>query len=158
MSSDHNGLIIPKPKGSFMIGGELAITTKQAGRWTVVSVAGEIDIATVPQLRPALEAAVSSGGPVTVDLSGVTFMDSTGLGVLIQALKHSQVAGGAFHLVVTQPNVKKVLEITGLTELFSIFESQAEALAWADSGPADDTDRQSDESFPASDPPSHWAD
>jgi anti-sigma B factor antagonist len=150
--------LITNRKGALMTGGELAIRTEQADGWTVVSVAGEIDIATVSQLRPALESAVSGGAQVTADLSGVTFMDSTGLGVLIQALKHSQATGGDFRLVVTQPNVKKVLEITGLTELFSIHDSLADALAPVSPGPLDDTDEQSDESFPASDPPSHWAD
>ena len=58
---------------------------------------------------------------VVVDLLGVTFMDSTALGVLISALKRCRDLGGTMRIVVSDPRVLKVFEITGLTELFSIF-------------------------------------
>jgi anti-sigma B factor antagonist len=98
------------------------ISEKTADGVSVVSATGEIDIATAPGLREQLESTMDrAGGLVVVDLLGVTFIDSTALGVLIGALKRSQEAGGSMRLVVAEPRVLKVFEITGLTELFSIF-------------------------------------
>jgi anti-sigma B factor antagonist len=60
---------------------------------------------------------------ITLDLSRVTFLDSTGLGVLITALKRCRSAEGDLVLVTAQPNVLKVLEITGLDDVFSVRSS-----------------------------------
>ena len=61
----------------------------------VVSVTGELDVATAPDLRARLDEAIDAGSAVViVDLLGVTFLDSTALGVLIGALKKCQAAGG----------------------------------------------------------------
>ena len=65
---------------------------------TVVRVAGEVDIDTVPALRASLGAAIRSGGPVVLDLSGVTFMDSSGFGVLAAAQRQAGVLGGTLRL------------------------------------------------------------
>jgi len=65
---------------------------------------------------------------VVVDLLGVTFMDSTALGVLVGALKRCRQAGGSMRIVVADPRVLKVFEITGLTELFSLFATLDEAV------------------------------
>ena len=95
----------------------------------VVSATGEIDIATAPGLREQLESTMDrADGLVVVDLLGVTFIDSTALGVLIGASKRSQESGGTMRLVITDPRVLKVFEITGLTELFSIFPTVADAV------------------------------
>jgi anti-sigma B factor antagonist len=95
---------------------------------SVVSAAGEIDIATAPALRDKLESSIDRRpAVVVVDLLGVTFMDSTALGVLISALKRCRDLGGTMRIVVSDPRVLKVFEITGLTELFSIFPTLHEA-------------------------------
>jgi anti-sigma B factor antagonist len=95
----------------------------------LLSVVGELDVATAPDLRARLEEIIDrvSPGPVVVDLLDVTFIDSTALGVLISALKRSQKAAGEFRLVVAEPRILKIFEITGLTDLFSIFPTLAEA-------------------------------
>ena len=64
---------------------------------------------------------------MVVDLLRVSFIDSTALGVLIGGLKRSQSAGGLFRLVVAEPRILKIFEITGLTDLFSIFDTLAGA-------------------------------
>jgi anti-sigma B factor antagonist len=94
---------------------------------TVVSAAGEIDLATSPALRSRLQDAIGRYRVVIVDLSDVTFIDSTGLGVLIGGLRRVNERGGEMRIVVADPRVLKIFEITGLTELFSIHRSLAEA-------------------------------
>jgi anti-sigma B factor antagonist len=95
---------------------------------STVSVVGEIDIATAPSLREILETTIDGGVQVVVvNLLGVTFIDSTALGVLIGALKRCNEAGGSMRIAVSDPRVLKVFEITGLTDLFSIYPTLDEA-------------------------------
>ena len=82
---------------------------------------GELDMSTASQLRDEL-LRVTSGGArhVTVDLSDLMFIDSTGLSVLITGLKRLRQGGGDLALRAPNPGTRKVLEITGLTEVFAI--------------------------------------
>ena len=87
----------------------------------VVSAAGEIDVATAPPLRDRLQALTASGrSTIVVDLLDVSFLDSTALGVLVGALKRCRESGGDLPLVITEPRILKVFEITGLTDVFPI--------------------------------------
>jgi anti-sigma B factor antagonist len=93
----------------------------QSGDSAVLSVTGELDLATAPRLREELLALVSCDVcTVTVEMSGLDFIDSTGLAVLISGLKRLRQCGG--DLTLQSPNSKtmKVLEITGLTRVFVI--------------------------------------
>ncbi|MGH9089447.1 MAG: STAS domain-containing protein [Acidimicrobiales bacterium] len=95
----------------------------------VVSAAGEIDVATAPPLRDRLQALTASGkSTVVVDLLGVTFLDSTALGVLVGALKRCRESGGDLPLVITEPRILKVFEITGLTDVFPIHATVDDAV------------------------------
>jgi anti-sigma B factor antagonist len=95
----------------------------------VVSATGEIDVATAPPLRDRLQALTTSGkSTVVVDLLGVSFLDSTALGVLVGALKRCREAGGDLPLVIAEPRILKVFEITGLTGVFPIFEHVRDAV------------------------------
>jgi anti-sigma B factor antagonist len=85
------------------------------GRTVVVPV-GEIDLATRDLLRSALEA---SHGDVVVDLSGVSFLDSEGIAVLIAQRKRLIASGGSLQLCDAQPAMRKVLEIAGLETLIA---------------------------------------
>jgi anti-sigma B factor antagonist len=90
----------------------------------VVRVRGEIDVATAPALRECLRSIdLSSGTRIVVDLLGVTFLDSTALGALVGALRRSREAGGDFRLVIAEPRILRVFEITGLTDVFTITAS-----------------------------------
>jgi anti-sigma B factor antagonist len=94
----------------------------------VLSVAGEIDVATAPELRDHLQACVTkNNSTIVVDLVDVTFLDSTALGVLVGGLKRCREAGGDLHLVIAEPRILKVFEITGLTEVFSIHSTVDQA-------------------------------
>lgn len=88
----------------------------------VVVVQGEVDVSTAPELRERLVNLGDQGRTVAVvDLSHVSFVDSTALGVLVSGLKRFRSVGGDLRLVVTQPHIAKVFEITGLHEVFAIF-------------------------------------
>ncbi|MDQ1429696.1 MAG: anti-sigma factor antagonist [Actinomycetota bacterium] len=86
----------------------------------VVTVRGEIDVATSPRLRTELGALLGRGATeITLDFSGVTFVDSSGLGVLVGALKRLRDGqdsdeAGSLRIVGAQDAVRKVFEITGL--------------------------------------------
>jgi anti-sigma B factor antagonist len=89
-------------------------------------VAGEIDVATAPQLRESLHRVIARGeATIVLDLLDVSFLDSTALGVLVGALKRCRELGGDLHVVVTDPRIMKIFEITGLTKVFPIADSLA---------------------------------
>lgn len=108
-------------------------STERRDATVIVHVSGEVDIATAPLLSSELQAAEGSLALLVVDLSGVTLLDSTGLGVLIEHLGRlkSSEHQTDFRLVVSEPPVLKVLSITGLDRVFSIFPSIEEALTLA---------------------------
>ncbi len=96
----------------------------------VIDVQGEIDMYTAPRLRELLIDLVSKGSyQLVVNLDNVGFLDSTGLGVLVGALRPVRAHGGSLDLVCTQPRIRKILKITGLTEVFGIYETVDQAIA-----------------------------
>jgi len=98
--------------------------------FTVLAVTGEVDVYTAPRLRERLVELVSQGNhQIVVDLEGVDFLDSTGLGVLVGGLKRLRSHDGDLTLVCTHQRILKVFEITGLTKVFSIFSSVDQAVA-----------------------------
>lgn len=95
----------------------------------VLTVRGEIDVSTAPELRERLLEVAENGAPVVVvDLSDVSFVDSTALGVLVSGVKRFRSEGGDLRLVVTQPHISKVLEITGLNDVFAIYATADDAV------------------------------
>ena len=109
---------------------EFAVVEHDEGGLLRIAVSGEVDVATAPELRERLYDAVDrSAGPVIADLLAVTFIDSTALGVLIGARERSEAKGSDLRVVLKEPRLVKIFEITGLTELFSMFPSVAEAVA-----------------------------
>ena len=109
---------------------DLGLDVKEQGGWVVLAVSGEVDVATAPRLRERLVDLVTEGNHrIVVDLENVDFLDSTGLGVLVGALKRVRTHDGDLGLVCTQPRILKVFEITGLTKVFAIHKSVDEATA-----------------------------
>jgi anti-sigma B factor antagonist len=109
---------------------ELTVTSRQEGTRTVITVNGEIDVYTAPSLRERLNELVASGHyDLVVDMGGVEFLDSTGLGVLVGGLKRVRSHEGTLRLVCSQEKILKVFRITGLTKVFPIHASLEEALA-----------------------------
>jgi anti-sigma B factor antagonist len=108
---------------------DLSLSTRSEGDRTVVEVAGEIDVYTAPRLREQLVDLVADGKyHLVVDMERVDFLDSTGLGVLVGALKRVRTHDGELALVCTQPRILKVFEITGLTKVFPMHRSVDEAV------------------------------
>jgi anti-sigma B factor antagonist len=94
--------------------------SKQDGA-AVLTVTGEIDVATAPRLREHIVTLVNEGETrIVVDLQGVDFIDSTGLGALVGGLKRVRTHGGELAIVCTRPRLLKVFEITGLVRVFEI--------------------------------------
>jgi anti-sigma B factor antagonist len=90
------------------------------GPWTVVHPRGEIDLATAAEFREAVLAALQGADLVAIDLSEVTFMDSSGIGVIAAGLKHTRNHGGTLVLVGLPEQVRFVLEVTGLDRIVEI--------------------------------------
>jgi anti-sigma B factor antagonist len=109
---------------------ELSVVTRREGVRTVISVTGEIDVYTAPTLRERLNELVADGEyHLVVDMAGVDFLDSTGLGVLVGGLKRARSHEGTLQLVCDQEKILKVFRITGLTKVFPIHASLGDALA-----------------------------
>ena len=97
---------------------------------TVIAVSGEIDVYTAPRLRETIVSLVEAGNyRLIVDMEGVEFLDSTGLGVLVGGLKRVRAHDGVIDLVCTQGRILRIFRITGLSRVFNIYDSVDEALA-----------------------------
>ena len=95
----------------------------------VVRVSGEIDVDTGPQLRDHLLGLVAAGEyDIVVDLSGVSFLDSSGLGVLVMVHKRIRTAGGALRLAGCQPEVVSIFHLTALDRVIEMFPTVQDAL------------------------------
>src|SRR6478609_8488487 len=103
---------------------ELSLSTRESAGALVVDVAGEIDVYTSPKLRERLVGLVNDGAKsIVVNLEQVEFIDSTGLGVLVGALKRMRARGGSLSLVCRQEGLLRVFAITGLEKVFAIHGS-----------------------------------
>ena len=109
---------------------ELSIVSEQTDNGTtVVAVAGELDVLSAPQLDAELTRLLASGSsPVVLDLAGVDFMDSTGLGVIIKSYKTAKEADRGFSVVAASENDEKVFRITGIDKALPLFADLASAL------------------------------
>ena len=102
--------------------------SEQAGR-AVVTVSGDVDLATAPELRSRLADVVQGGLPVVVDLDGVDVLDSTGLGVLIGARRRARQSGADLVLVCAEGRLTDLLAVTDLDKVFTVHRSLGDALA-----------------------------
>ncbi|HJR25597.1 MAG TPA: STAS domain-containing protein [Acidimicrobiales bacterium] len=108
---------------------DLSVRISELEGWALARVDGEVDIATAPLLRERLIGVITGGQPrIVLDLDGVTFLDSTGLGVIVGVLKRARTLGGDVRLVCNQPGVRKVFEITALDRTMPLADSPAAAL------------------------------
>jgi anti-sigma B factor antagonist len=96
----------------------LSVSAQVEDAESVVHVSGELDLSTAGHLRELLSGLIRAGTPqLVLDLSGVTFMDCTGLGVLIRAREASTVRGGGLLLVGVPGRVRALLALTGTQAL-----------------------------------------
>ena len=109
---------------------DIVVHAHRDGQWSVLTVAGELDVVGAPELRQHVMHAVADGlHHLVLDLSGVGFIDSFGLGVLIGALKRVRLLDGDLQLVVTEPRVRRVLEMCDLDRVFTLHGDVRAAVA-----------------------------
>ena len=108
---------------------QLQIDRSDQPGWAILSPSGEIDLATVGQLEDALTASMGNDTDVAVDLTGVTFMDSTGLRALLAANQNLSESGHRLALVVAGGPVDRLLDISGVGQTLAIFQSLEAATA-----------------------------
>jgi anti-anti-sigma factor len=102
------------------------LSVDTVGSTVVVRLAGELDLYNADQVRAALVGAIADSSRVVVDLSQVLFVDSTVLGVLIEA--HAALTDGAFRLAAPQLEVRRALLVSGLDRKLSVYDTLDEAL------------------------------
>lgn len=114
---------------------ELSLTNREVAGHTVVEARGEVDVYTSSMLREQLVEVIDAGArSVVVDLGAVDFLDSSGLGVLVGALKRLRSADGRLGLVCTNEKLLKVFRITALDRVFTLYDTVAEATTSAPDG------------------------
>ena len=103
---------------------DLALTSRTEEPFEIIEVGGEIDVYTAPRLRETIVEAVDRGCTrLIVDVERVEFLDSTGLGVLVGALKRVRADGGSLDIVCTHERILKIFAITGLDKVFGLHPS-----------------------------------
>ncbi|MEV4829608.1 MULTISPECIES: STAS domain-containing protein [unclassified Micromonospora] len=111
---------------------EFTMSTRQEGAGTVLEIAGDLDMSTTPQLRERLREVVEGGARVVVvDLTGVGFMDSSGLGALVVAYRELRERNGWLGLAGVRRPVRTVLSITSVDQVIGIFDTVPDAEAAA---------------------------
>jgi anti-sigma B factor antagonist len=109
---------------------DLSLSVREVRDRTVVTVAGEIDVYTAPQLREQLiELANGGATKLVLDLEAVEMLDSTGLGVLLGASKRARERGGSLRLVCSGERILRVIRITGLIKVLPVHPSVRAAVS-----------------------------
>jgi anti-sigma B factor antagonist len=116
------------PPKDFEMSGDLELSTTRDGTCAVVRVGGEVDLGTAGQLSDHAVAAQQAATSLVLDLGGVTFMDSTGLKVLLAVHRRAQLSGGHLALAAPTRSVLKVLTVTGLDKTFTICDTVDDAV------------------------------
>ena len=107
---------------------ELEIKDEQIDGGSVLTLNGEVDVYTAPALKEQMVAAIEGGRVnLVVDMDGVSFIDSSGLGVLVGALRRAGENDGGVRIVCAREGILKIFRITGLDKVFPIFADKAEA-------------------------------
>ncbi len=115
-------------RGHPVPGQALTVEVKRGPGYAVVSAAGEIDIATAPQLEEPLSDLAGAGHRLVADLSRVSFIDAAGLRVLARAAGQAAAQGTSLHVVCDRPQILRLFQFTGLDRRARMARTLAEAL------------------------------
>ena len=108
----------------------MELNERQAGGVTVLSLKGSIDAMTAPKISEFIQGHVAKGNiKLVADFSGVDYTSSAGLRVLLGAIKDTRAQGGDMRLAGVQPDVLKVLNLSGFTNILKMFDNADEAVA-----------------------------
>jgi anti-sigma B factor antagonist len=109
---------------------DLKIDTRSVNGKPVLDLTGEVDSYNSPKLREKMVSLIDEGNPdLIINMTGVDYIDSTGLGTLVGGLKRASEKNGAIRLICPNEQIYKVFNITGLVKVFSIFDNEAAALS-----------------------------
>ena len=104
--------------------------TLEGDATAILAISGSVDLTTAPSLRDRLAELIDDGRLcIVVDLTGTDFLDSTGLGALVAALKRLRMRSGEIRVVCAAGHVRKVFEITSLDRVFALHDTLEAALA-----------------------------
>jgi|SRR3954453_8626183 len=113
----------------------LTIGVDEREKVAVVALDGELDLATAPDLVSAIDAQVEQGRTaIVLDLTALSFCDSAGLRVFVRYRRQLEEAGGRFVVAAPSSMVRRVLEISGLAEMFGSYATVAEGVEAATAG------------------------
>ncbi|WP_214107679.1 STAS domain-containing protein [Acrocarpospora catenulata] len=107
----------------------LRVVSDRNDPYVVITVLGDVDTTTVAQLQAEVAQARQISPHLLFDLAGMTFMDSAGIRVLLDAYNHARAHAGSVAICSPRPSPKKVMELVGLTAHIPVHASLAEALA-----------------------------
>ena len=108
----------------------MQLSTQVKGKGTVVSVSGDIDLYTSPDLRKAIaKAAKKKADPLVIDLKEVDYMDSSGVATLVEGMQLTGRYDGAFRVATLNDGVREVFELARLDKVFNVFDNVDSALA-----------------------------
>ena len=110
------------------MGDEMSVTVRSERGVVIAAVVGDIDLSTVAGLRERLSELADSGQPLLLDLNRVTFIDSTGLGVLVATARRAAVNGVTLHAVCSRPQTRKLLWLTGVDRRIPLTDTVDETL------------------------------
>ena len=105
----------------------LTILVRHRAEYVLVTIAGEIDLTTVPRLRGQLAELIADGDRVVVDMGRVPFIDAAGLGVLAHTAAQAVAYGGSLRVVTARPRVRLLFSISGLEQHVGLAWTVAEA-------------------------------
>lgn len=109
---------------------DIEITAGEGVAATVIAARGELDVLTATSLRKAFSDVIDAGRVHLVfDASGITFLDSTGVGVLVIALRRTRACDGSFAIAGAHGRALRTLELTGLARVFTLHDTVADAAA-----------------------------
>jgi anti-sigma B factor antagonist len=113
-----------------MIGkSSLEVSHTNAGQEHIIKVSGELDLSTVDTLRQAAEEHLEAGQTLILDLSGLTFCDSTGLGAMIRLHQRADTTGATLILCELRRRVTELLAVTGVDQVLKVYPTVQAARA-----------------------------
>lgn len=109
---------------------ELAVTTRTSGAWHIIALAGELDFHTAPQVCAAVEAQeLNPNRGLVIDLSELTFCDSSGITAILAAQRLTATAGAPMALAAVPGRVTRTFKLAGLDQVFTIHPTTGDATA-----------------------------
>lgn len=108
----------------------MKLHTEIKQRWLIVRVEGEVDLHVADIFRQKVDEALEQGGVenLVLNLANVTFIDSSGLGVILGRYKRISQLGGTMSAVRLQPQVAKIFELSGLLRIIKVYSTEQQAL------------------------------